>query len=80
MGPGTFSPGSVTERPGDTVAAETDTRLADLPPLYEAIDIQALTELFDRCGQDGVESVVLRYHGETIEIQQEQDSPTVEVM
>lgn len=80
MGPGTFSPGSVTELIVKTVADETDTKIDDLPPLYEAVDTQALTKLFDRCGPDGIVSVVLQYHGETVKTREEKDSPSVELI
>ena len=52
----------------DTVAAVTGTRPTDLPPLYEAVDPDALDSLFESFERRSSETlrVEFSYHGVTV--------------
>ncbi|AXR78200.1 HalOD1 output domain-containing protein [Natrarchaeobaculum sulfurireducens] len=52
----------------DTVAAVTGTRPTELPPLYDAVDPEALDSLFESFEQRSSETlrVEFSYHGMTV--------------
>ena len=53
--------GSVVEPLAEALAEAKDVDVADLPPLYETVDLDAISQLFDGPGEPGTGDTILGF-------------------